>query len=793
VNAAVRTLTLFVSALALVAGCATETSGGPPSAAPGRGTAPIASAARPSMPPPPRDDGRLPGSVRPEGYQLRLDVDPGRPRFSGTVLIPSTVTEPTTFIVLHARNLTIERAEVRQKAARVPALATSRNAAGGKGEPEELVLSLPQVLEPGPAEIEIAFEGPFDESLQGLYRVEEGGAHYAFTQFEPTDARRAFPCFDEPGFKVPIDLTLEIPRGLRAVANSAERDVRPSADGARDVVRFETTRPLPSYLLAFAVGPLDVREHTGGKTPIRLITTKGKGDNGAIALDAAAALLAELETYFGAPYAYGKLDIAAVPDFAAGAMENPGLVTFREELLLLDPTQATTEDHRRTAEVIAHELAHQWFGNLVTARWWDDLWLNEGMATWVESKMVDVYRPAFHSGEEALAQKLEVMDLDVLPSARAVRQPVRSTSEALEAFDEVTYVKGAAVLRMIEGWVGPDAFRTGIQGYLRANQHKNATAGDLMDFLGRASGSHDVGAVASTFLDKPGLPRLSVELLCEKDGKSPRVRIATTAMRTGPGADKPGTWRFPACFAFDAKGRKTQCVEIDPAAREIPLQAEHCPAWIFPNADDRGYYRYSLTPADWDRLLRSHLAGLVTAERVSALSDAWALVRAGSGDSELPVRMLRELTGNRERLVVEGMSNLLHAMSEDVLREEDRAAFARLVREVFGPTAARVGWVPDPFEQRACPRCDKTTSDELTLLRTAILEALAFLGEDKDVQKRATDRAKAYLEGSKDVRPENGRLALRIAARHPSSQLFDALVKRATAADATPQDRIAAR
>ncbi|HEY5010008.1 MAG TPA: M1 family metallopeptidase, partial [Acidimicrobiales bacterium] len=364
----------------------------------------------------------------------------------------------------------------------------------------------------GDALLEIAYDAPFAATLSGLYRVEENGVHYAYTQFESTDARRAFPCFDEPAFKTAYDITIASPAGTMALANSPEAS-HEDGTGGMVVHHFATTRPLPSYLVAFAVGDFDVAEGQTSPFPIRVITTKGRAGLTGIALDAAAGLVAKLGEYFGIRYPYEKLDLVAVPEFDAGAMENPGLVTFRDEILLLDPEHATTEMKRGQAETIAHEFAHQWFGDLVTMQWWDDIWLNEGFATWAEAHMVDAWKPSFGATIDQIADVQFVMDTDALKSARAVRQPVTSTGEVLESFDGLTYEKGAAVLRMLESWLGPDTFRRGVQRYLHDNAWKNAKADDLFHALEFVS-AQSVSEMAHGFLDKPGVPSVQVNWKC---------------------------------------------------------------------------------------------------------------------------------------------------------------------------------------------------------------------------------------------------------------------------------------
>ncbi len=468
--------TLAVASASLV-GCATHSPPPPPPTAPQtRADAPAASTTSAAIEqiPSPREDGRLPASARPRRYALTLAIDPAQERFQGEVTIDVDLTGSTSHVVLHGRDLNVHDVKATTASGAIAGTAVARLSHAGV-LPEELVLTFSSPLPAGHAAIAITYDAPFDRELSGVYRVKDGERWYAFTQFESTAARRAFPCFDEPGYKVPFDLQITAPKGMIAVANTPELS-RADASPAGTKFDFATTPPLPTYLLAFAVGDFDVREGAKSPVPIRLVTVKGKAHLGDGALDATAGLVKKLGEYFALPYPFAKLDVVAVPDFAAGAMENPGLVTFREELLLLDPTHAGVEAKRLEAVVIAHELAHMWFGDLVTMKWWNDVWLNEGFATWMETKATDAWHPDYAINLDAVAEGLSVMDTDALENARAVRQPVSSTSEIEEAFDGISYEKGASLLRMIERWIGPETMQRGVRDYIHAHAWKNAEA-----------------------------------------------------------------------------------------------------------------------------------------------------------------------------------------------------------------------------------------------------------------------------------------------------------------------------
>jgi aminopeptidase N len=702
-------------------------------------TAPVPS------PPPPREDGRLTSTVTPQRYSLELRIDPSQPRFSGATTIQVVVPRPTSYVVMHARDMHISRAVARVGGAVVPASAALRVAHGGV-VPEELVLTFAQPLAAGTAVLELAYDAPFAVDLAGLYRVEDGGAWYAYSQFEATDARRAFPCFDEPGFKTAYDVTITSPRGDIALANAPETAHEDA--GGMVVHHFETTRPLPSYLVAFAVGDFDVVQGQTSPFPIRAITPKGKGGLTSLALEASAALIAKLGDYFDVRYPYPKLDIVAVPDFAYGAMENPGLVTFRDVLLLVDPKHATTGIKRAQAATIAHEFAHQWFGDLVTAEWWDDIWLNEGFATWAEAKMVDAWKPSFGATLEQISGVQHVMDTDALRSARAVREPVHTSSDAMEAFDGLTYEKGAAVLRMIEAWLGPDTFRRGVQRYVRENAWKNARADDLFKALDFVS-AQKVGELAGGFLDKPGVPSVLVSWKCGgKEGNRVELRQSEWRPLRG-GAEQPRKWTLPVCVTSDAqKGTSCFTLGAEPITRDLGA----CPSWLYPNADEAGYYRFVMDKAQLLALTRSERA-LDAADRLGLLSNAWAAVRQGAIDPGTLLDALPRFDGESNRLVVEQLAGVLQGVDQALVDDADRPAFRRYVVTRMVGRKVALGWEPRGKED-----------DDRALERRTVLLTMGGLAYDPATLAEAEKLTQRWLKDPANVSADAATVAVPLAS-----------------------------
>ena len=730
--------------------------------------------------PAPREDGRLPSTAQPRRYALALEVDPTRERFRGEATIDVDLAAATSHVVLHGRSLNVTEVTATTGSTALAGTATPRLSHGGV-TPEEIVLGFPSPLPAGHVVLSITYDAPFDRELSGLYRVKEGERWYAFTQFETTAARRAFPCFDEPGYKVPFDVRITTPNGMIAVANTPEL-AHAGATAASTRFDFATTPPLPTYLLAFAVGDFDVREGARTPVPIRLVTVKGKTGLGSGALDATAGLVKKLGDYFALPYPFAKLDVVAVPDFAAGAMENPGLVTFREELVLFDPARPSVQGKRDEALVIAHELAHMWFGDLVTMKWWNDVWLNEGFATWMETRATDAWHPDYAERLDAVAEGLRVMDTDALTSARAVRQPVTSTSEIEEAFDGISYQKAAAVLGMIERWIGPEAMQRGVRDYVRAHAWKSAEAADLLGALDRASG-RDVSGMAATFLDRPGVPGVAVASKC--DGGKLSFTFTQSAWRP-LGVEPRGTdappWRVPVCV-HPANAATDPCTELTGARGSLEVPAASppgaCAPWTLPNAGQAGYYRVSLPEGDIRALVRG-LGEIDVAGRIGLVSNLWAQVRAGTLAPDVLLDVLpafdRETDSHVVQAVVATLAGFDHALVDDT----SRMAFRTYVATRLWRAKQRLGWEAKDGE-----------ADDVALARTAVLQGMGWLAREPVTVREAATIAASWLKDPASVSPDVAAIAVPLGSMHAGPARLEEL--RAVVRSAkTPADRITA-
>jgi puromycin-sensitive aminopeptidase len=669
---------------------------------------------------PPTSDAafRLPLDVRPLRYEALLSVDVEGRRFHGELTLSLQLGRAMDELVLHAAGLEVTRAQAGdgglEQAATVTVAAAS----------ETVRLGFARALPAGAVTLRLAWTGRFCDGLRGLYLA---GPGLAATQFEAADARRVFPCLDEPGFKAPWRLTVEAPAGAVVLGNGAVEAVEPAGDRVRH--RFAETPPLPTYLVALVVGPLA----SGPADVVRGVTSRTWASPEKAALlgfgqEAARAALPRLEDYFGLPYAFGKLDQVGLPEFEAGAMENAGLITYREVALLLDPATASLAQRKRVAEVVTHELAHQWFGNLVTMTWWDDLWLNEAFATWIAYLVVDDWRPEWRVWLEFDQGKASALGLDALRSTHPVHAPVRTVAEATEAFDLITYEKGGAVLRMLEGYLGRDTFRDGIRRYMRRHARGNAVAADLWRALGEASGQ-PVLELAEAWIDAPGFPLVTVTV----DGA--RLRLSQRRFFSRPGDAEPAArWPVPMVLRYAVAGVEHQRrLVLREAAESVTLEGP--PDWLVANAGGTGFYRVALDAPLRGRLAAS-LAALAPAERVGLLADEWALVRSGERSIEAWLALALAFEGETDHAVLDELVLRLSTIDHRLVSADDRPRFAALVRERYGAAWGAAGWEPAAGE-----------GDVDRLRRAALLRAVGVLGRDPGTVAEAATRLTRFAGG----------------------------------------------
>jgi alanyl aminopeptidase len=676
--------------------------------------------------------GRLPIDVRPIRYALSLDLDPERDRFAGTADIAITLEKPRAVLWLHGRNLRVSEASLELPSGERLAADWSQVDESGVAR-----LALRRCVGPGRAVLHFAWDAPFDPQLVGIYRTTAGGAGYVFSKFEATYARRAFPGFDEPAVKTPFSVTLVVPATDQAVSNAPELEQSPAGDGKKRV-RFAETPPLPTYLLAFIAGRFDVveaplppNEVRTRTLPHRGLAVRGNGPRLQTALRESALAIDELEHQFGIPFPYEKIDLIAVPDFQSGAMENAGAITFRDQLLLVDDATASLDQRKAVASTVTHELAHQWFGNLVTMKWWDDLWLNEGFATFIATRVLQAKRPELRPELDEVRAIGRVMDLDELVSARRIRQPILSTHDITNAFDDITYQKGAAILGMFERWAGPARFREGVRQDLRAHSHGNATTADLLAAVSAAAG-RDLTAPFESFLEKPGVPLIEASVSC-KDGRGILSLQQSRALPIGSKGSRNETWQVPVCVRYSASGAlRESCLLLSQREEQVPLVG--CPEWLFPNADAAGYYRWALAAQGLADLRGRGYATLSARERISYAQNLASAFRSGALPADVVLAALAPLAADENGAVASQPMDVLDFVHDEIADAALKRKVETEAQRLYGPVLARLGWRAAPGEPT-----------EKRELRGKVVRFLALDMNDASVRAEAARLGRAYL------------------------------------------------
>ena len=756
----------FALAIALAAcGSSTETTPPPTGPQTNAGTEPAPAAPAAVTPP----TLRLPSGQAPTSYHATLVLDPAKTDFTGHIEIAMTFEKPTPLFWLNGRGLTVDSATLTPSSGSAVALEVL------PGGDEFIGFRAPAPIAAGAATLAIDYHGKIDAvDTYGIFHQQDHGNWYAYTQFESIGARRAFPCFDEPDYKVPWQVTLEVPTGQVAVSNTPVESQTPTDHGTV-AVRFRQTKPLPSYLVAFGVGPFDFVD--GGKTkngvPVRIITMKGRAGEAAWAAKSTAHIIDLLQDYFGIPYPYAKADALAVPmTVGFGAMENPGLITYTEGLILAKPADESEGSRRRYAWVAAHELAHQWFGDLVTPVWWNDIWLNEAFATWMEQRIMERFQPAWDAPAHSVLDMQKAMSSDSLDSARRITQPIVTKDDIEGAFDPITYEKGAAVIRMFEHWVGPETFRKGVHDYLEKHAWKNATSAEFLDAIGVAAGK-DVKTPFSTFLDQVGTPQVSMKLTCEK-GKPAALSLAHQRyLPLGSKASADVTWQVPVCVKYPAgKSVATACTLLTAKSGALALdKAKGCPAWVAPNADAIGYYRSQLPDAMLKALDRHGLRKLSLVEKLSLVGDVRAMVADGSLPIGNELDLAAGIGRDKSRFLVGQAAGVVEGLDDEITPPSE-PGYAAFIRGVFGKRARKLGWKPRPKE-----------SLDDSEVRLSIVPLVAEQGRDKKLSAEAVKLAKTWLTDRTAVAPRLRGAVLRVAARSGDAKLFDAFLAEAKKTD----------
>lgn len=701
---------------------------------------------------------RLSGTVVPEHYQLKFTPDLTRNTFAGEETIDVRILHPTARITLNAAEITFKEASISAGGVTQWAMVSLAP------KDQQATLTVPKTMAAGPARIHILFEGILNSKLRGFYRSRADHRRYAATQFEGSDARRAFPCFDQPDMKATFSLTLVVSKGDTAISNGRIIRDTPGPGPMKHTLVFSTTEKISSYLVAMAVGDFRCVKGSSDGIPIRICATPDKYKLGGFALESAEHILHYYDQYFGIKYPFGKLDVVAVPDFAAGAMENAGAIFFRERLLLINDKTASLDAHQAVAGVLAHEMGHMWFGDLVTLKWWNEMWLNEGLTTWVSGKPVRAWKPQWNN-----------LDMGGVVEADSVKSPIALRSPQADAPAAIIYGKGANVARMFEAYEGPAVFRAGVQAYLKAHEYGNVTSEDFWNAQAKASGK-PINKMMPTFVDQPGAPL--IEVAAKHDGNFTLVTLTQRQFFRNRAEFEKGSnvlWDAPVGLRSAAPGKqKVHWVVLNRRTKTYKLP--HLALPLIANAGEKGYYRVAYTPAALRELERVAETRLTPAERIGLLNDEWAMVRAGIRPVGDYLSLVEALKNDRTRAVVQTYASRLGVIEEDMVSKAELASYRAWVRNLLRPAALELGWKPRPGE-----------SIDRRALRATVLGTLGRVGRDPQVLRTARVLADKYLADPNSIAPNLATTVVDLATLDGNAELYGRILAHTKTAK-SPED-----
>ncbi len=670
----------------------------------------------------PANAQRLPTGVRPEAYRLTLTPDLHAATFTGAETIDITLDAPSRTVTLNAAEIAFRDV----KAYVLPAAEYSYGKLHSQPVPlrpidadkhpqtaaitlddakEQATFTFPNELPAGKLTLAIQYTGILNNQLRGFYLSKTKARNYAVTQFEPTDARRAYPSFDEPALKATFDIALTVDTADTAISNTNIVSDQPGPTPGKHTLHFATTPKMSTYLVAFLVGDFKCTEGKSDGVPIRACSTPDKVELTRFAVDSAKYVLHYYDTYFGIKYPMPKLDMVALPDFEAGAMENFGCITYRETDLLIDSKTGPIPAKKRVAEVVAHEMAHQWFGDMVTMQWWDNIWLNEGFATWMEMKPVAAWHPEWNFPQDVAQTRNETLDLDAQRTTHPIRQTADTPDQINELFDGISYGKGGAVLGMVEAYVGPEVFRQGVHNYLQAHLYANATAEDFWN--AQTTTSHlPVDKIMQSFVTQPGVPLLTLAERQSTGIPISQSRFYLSAEETNRpiGGRRPQfpqfpQWTVPVCLKT---GTLPVCRVLTPEDSTLPVPADLRTPFLYANAAAKGYYRTAYTPAQFTAILANAATGLTPPEQIGLLGDRFALVRSGQSPIGDSLDLIVALKQDSSAIVLDTIKKQLERIDSDIASGQDRTQLDAVLQRQFGPAYAALG-APrndDSFDRR---------------------------------------------------------------------------------------------
>jgi len=700
---------------------------------------------------------RLPEVATPENYKLTFTPDLEKAKFAGDETISIRVLKPTSEISLNAVDIDFHDVTITSGGSAQKAKVTAAK------DKEMVVLGVETPLAAGAATVHISYTGILNDEMRGLYLgKDDQGRKYAASQFEATDARRAFPSFDEPAFKATFDITAVADKGQVAISNQKIASDTPGP-GEKHMVRFATTAKMSSYLAALVVGNFEYIEGEADGIPIRVYSTPGKKDMGKFALESAEHVLSYYDKYFNVKYPYGKLDLVGLPDFSAGAMENTGCITFREVILLIDEKQGSVDLKKTIASVIAHEMAHQWFGDLVTMKWWDDIWLNEGFATWMSSKPIQAWKPEWNFNLDDVSGTGGTLNTDSLANTRPIHQAASTPAQIQELFDGIAYGKAAAVLRMLESYLGEETFRAGVNAYIQQHEYANATADDFWGAQAKTS-KKPVDQIMPTFVKQAGVPIIDLKSQCS--GNSTTVNVDQRRYfydREKLQASNDELWQVPLCMKGSGSNGAAQCELL--TKKQATFTLPGCSSWVLANAGATSYYRVSYQPDAVRALAADAESKLSPAERIALQEDIWASVRVGREPVGDYLALAQGLGSDRNRAVLEDVLGQLNYISQYLVTDNDRESYRIWLRQYLTPILKDVGWEPKSGE-----------SDEQKTLRARVFNALGYDARDPLALAEARKIADKALDNPASVDRELAGSAFGLAALNGDQAFYDKLL-----------------